>query len=135
LFSFLFPFSVVSSTKQAAVVFTPALLFPPIFYPLLRGPIFLDPIPPLLLYIVLIIFLIGKVYTGILAQRSHLLPSSALYCIHSDAEATNALRYVEIALSCSCLSITHYHTSTTGPNFTKLYTDLATCSRSISSLV
>jgi len=34
-----------------AVVFTPALLFPPIFYPLLRGRIFLDPIPPLFLYI------------------------------------------------------------------------------------
>jgi len=42
---------VASSPKQAAIVFTPALLFPPIFYPLPRGPIFLEPIPPLLLYI------------------------------------------------------------------------------------
>jgi len=50
LFSFLFPFN-SKFGKQGAAVFTPALLFPPMFYPLLRGPIFLDPIPPLLLYI------------------------------------------------------------------------------------
>jgi len=43
-----FSLSVVSSPKQAAAVFTPALLFLPIFYPLPRGPIFLDPIPPFL---------------------------------------------------------------------------------------
>jgi len=41
----------VSSPKQAAAVLTPAYVFPPIFYPLSRGPIFLDPIPPLLLHI------------------------------------------------------------------------------------
>jgi len=46
-----YPLLVVSSPNQAAAVFTPALLFPPMFYPLLRGPIFLDPIPSLLLYI------------------------------------------------------------------------------------
>jgi len=36
--------SVVSSPKQDAVIFTPALYFPPISYPLPRGPLFLDPI-------------------------------------------------------------------------------------------
>jgi len=46
-----FSLSIVRSPKQATTVFTPALLFPPMFYPLLSGPIFLDPIPPLLLYI------------------------------------------------------------------------------------
>jgi len=101
LFSFPFSLSVVSSPKQAATVLTPALLFPPIFYPLQRGPIFLDLIPPLLLYIKHH-FPLNKQFStdsfldckGLHWVFSSMIMSplvSVLYRIRSDAEPMNTL--------------------------------------------
>jgi len=100
LFSFPFSFSVISSPKQAAVVFTPALLCPPIFYPLPRGSIFLDPIPLSFLYIKHL-FPFNKRFSidsfldweGLHWDFSSTITSSTVsvpYPLHSDVEATNS---------------------------------------------
>jgi len=103
-----FSISVVSSLKQPAVVFTPALLLLPIFYPLPKGPIFLDPITLIrsLLYLLYIKhhfhlniqFSIDSFldWEGLHWDFSSTItspPVSVPYRIHSDAEATNVLRY------------------------------------------
>jgi len=77
----------ISHSKQAAVFSFPHFSFPPfLIHPLLRGPTFSwsdpsDQIPPSFLYIkplfptinssVLVLFLIGKVFTRIFAFRLH----------------------------------------------------------------
>jgi len=49
------PYAVLTFRQMGLWGWAPALLFPPMFYPLLRGSIFIDPITliqsPLLLYI------------------------------------------------------------------------------------
>jgi len=90
----------ISSPKQAAVVFTPALLFPPIFYPLPRGLIFLDPIPPLPFVYKASLPLNKQISIDYFLDWEGLhwdfgstitSPVSAPYRIHFEAEATNAL--------------------------------------------